>query len=75
MPIVDFFGEGAYENALAYERGRHAAALYAHWCHVGTIKPVARYAEARLQMPIELRKLIDLERRFCMWRPRKKRGW
>jgi hypothetical protein len=58
---------------LGYERGRHAAALYqfeASQRERGTINRT--YAQARLDMSVTLRKMIDAERRFCALKPRKR---
>lgn len=58
---------------VAYERGRHAAALYEFEVTrrgTGTINRT--YAEARRDMSVELRRMVDQERRFCALKPRKK---
>lgn len=56
-------------QAIAYERGRHAAALWEYECRSkGTsIKNVA-YRAARAQMGVDLRRMLDAERRWCAMR-------
>lgn len=68
--------------ALAYERGRHCAALY-EWEATAdggtiTVEYTARgaaltptYAKAYRRMSPALRKLIREERKFCALKPRK----
>lgn len=55
--------------AVAYERGRHAAALWEYECRSkGTsIKNVA-YRAARAQMGVDLRRMLDAERCWCAMR-------
>ena len=65
-------------DGMAYERGRHAAVLYVWWMsRGGTITPRCEltYAHARRSMPIELRKMIDVERTFCSYAYRKVRKY
>jgi hypothetical protein len=59
-------------RAVEYERGRHAAALWDYECAQSgrTIKLVS-YRAARLVMGVELRRMIDQERRWCAMRRRK----
>lgn len=57
---------------LAYERGRHAAALYAYDCESHGRRTInVPYGKARKTMSKSLRKLIDEERRWCALRPKK----
>jgi hypothetical protein len=54
-------------EAVPYESGRHAAALYEQECRAlgRTINGVVSYTDARRTMSAELRRMIAVERRWC----------
>jgi hypothetical protein len=54
-------------EAVPYESGRHAAALYEQECRAKgfSIKGGVAYAVARREMSVELRRMIDAERKWC----------
>lgn len=59
-------GKRAVE-VVPYESGRHAAALYEQECRAKgvSINGSVSYADARRKMGLELRRMIDAERRWC----------
>lgn len=69
-PRAEYWACSHKVSCINYERGRHAAALYKfeqERCG-GTINPLVSYKTARKTMSIQLRLMLDEERRWCRLR-------